>query len=295
MKKNKNFIIGIACVILSLGLLGGSFMFVEWYQNRAVFMDKNGWVHNTDGTKYEADPYASLNYVVIDCDKTEFEDMTTHQFLSKINPIFKAYSGKSYVTFAFGDGTGLYWAYADKKYDGIYGVIDNTGHITAQQAFIHIEGKQITKEDATAETSEDSVNMYALLPETYYTDNAMVAVMDDVLYLNVYFDASGRGYEDVANELWDIYKNADLSGINTVLIRMNDSTFYEVSSKSVDNVPVYIENGYEKWAEFLYGKDAAMGDDIIDATEYDPGKDPALQTNPPAEAGTELIEMGTEE
>ena len=36
---------------------------------------KNGWIHNIEGTEYESDPYASLNYVVIDSDKTEFENM----------------------------------------------------------------------------------------------------------------------------------------------------------------------------------------------------------------------------
>lgn len=230
-----------------------------------------------EGTEYESDPYASLNYVVIDSDKTEFENMTAHQFLSKLKPIFKAYSGKAYITFSFGDGTGLYWPYANKKYDGIYGMIDDFGTITSQKSFIHIEGNTVTSEETSSETSEDSVNMFALLPEAYYSDNTMVSVMEDVLYLNVYFDASTRSYEEIANELWDIYKSADLSGINTILIRMNDDVFYEVNTRVDNSTPVFVEDGYQKWAVFLYGDEASTNtNDVIEETGYDPSMDPAL-------------------
>jgi hypothetical protein len=277
MQKNKKFIAGIVCVILAVAALIGSFAFVDWYQNRSVFTDKNGWIHNIEGTEYESDPYASLNYVVIDSDKTEFENMTAHQFLSKLKPIFKAYSGKAYITFSFGDGTGLYWPYANKKYDGIYGMIDDFGTITSQKSFIHIEGNTVTSEETSSETSEDSVNMFALLPEAYYSDNTMVSVMEDVLYLNVYFDASTRSYEEIANELWDIYKSADLSGINTILIRMNDDVFYEVNTRVDNSTPVFVEDGYQKWAVFLYGDEASTNtNDVIEETEYDPSMDPAL-------------------
>ena len=263
MRKNQKFIIGIIAAIIAFGLLLASFWFASWYKSRSSFTDSNGWVHNIDGTEYGSDPYASLNYVVINSDKAEFEKMSTHQFLQKIIPIFKAYSGKSYVTFAFDDGTGLYWPYADKKNDGIYGTIDETGHLITQEAYVHIEGNEITKEDVSKETTAESVNMYSLLPEDYYTDDAMVSVMGQVLYLNVYFDTASRTYDEVALELWNIYKEADLSKIDTVLIRMNDDVFYEVNARSDESTPVYVENGYEKWASFLYGDSAA--DDIIDA------------------------------
>ena len=42
MHKDKKFIAGIVCVILAVVALIGSFAFVDWYQNRAVFTDKNG-------------------------------------------------------------------------------------------------------------------------------------------------------------------------------------------------------------------------------------------------------------
>ena len=176
-----------------------------------------------------------------------------------------------------GDGTGLYWPYANKKYDGIYGMIDDFGTITSQKSFIHIEGNTVTSEETSSETSEDSVNMFALLPEAYYSDNTMVSVMEDVLYLNVYFDASARGYEEIANELWNIYKSADLSGINTILIRMNDDVFYEVNTRVDNSTPVFVEDGYQKWAVFLYGDEASINtNDVIEETEYDPSTDPAL-------------------
>lgn len=273
MHKNRKFIVGIICVVLALSLLGGSIVFVGWYQNRSVFTDKNGWTHNTEGTEYESDPYESLNYVIINSNKDEFTNMTTHQFLSKINPIFKAYSGKSYITFDFGDGTGLYCPYANKKYDFIYGTIDESGHIVSQNLYVHVAGNEITTEDASEETSDSSINMYKLLPEAYYSDNTMVAVLDNVLYLNVYFDATSRSYEDIANELWKIYKKADLTGISTVLIRMNDDIFYEVNTMIEDSVPVYVENGYDKWANFLYGDEAGTENEVINATEYSSSED----------------------
>ena len=124
----------------------------------------------------------------------------------------------------------------------------------------------------------------------------MVAVMDDVLYVNVYFDASSREYADIANELWNIYKKADLSGIKTVLIRMNNDVFYEVNAMVADSAPVYIENGYAKWSGFLYGEEAE-NDDIIDATEYDPEKDSSIDINVPSklDANTEETESSVEE
>lgn len=285
--RNKKFMAGIVVMVLAVCALVGSLKFVDWYQNRQVFTDKNGWVHNVEGTEYESDPYASLNYVVVDSNKEEFANMTAHQFFSKINPIFKAYSGKEYITFDFGDGTGLYWPLVNKKYDGIYGAIDETGRIVSQEAIIHIDGKTITKQETVIETTASSVEMYSLLPEAYYADNTMVVVMDDVLYLNVYFDASVRAYADVADELWSIYKDADLSGIKTVLIRMNDDIFYEVDTMIADSTPAFVENGYEKWAEFLYGEgvlDELVSNQIIYETEDNFN-----------DVGTETIEPATEE
>ena len=72
-------------------------------------------------------------------------------------------------------------------------------------------------------------------------------------------------------------KSADLSGINTILIRMNDDVFYEVNTRVDNSVPVFVEDGYQKWAVFLYGDEASTNtNDVIEETEYDPSTDPAL-------------------
>lgn len=281
MRTNKKFVIGIICVFLALALLIGSFVFVDWYQNRSVFTDKYGWVHNAEGTEYESDPYASLNYVIVNCDKKEFSEMTSHQFLNKITPVFKAYKGKTYVTFSFGDGTGIYWPYADKKYDGIYGSIDDLGHVTGQEMILHVDGNMVRKEEASEEVSDASVQMYQLLPEAYYTDNTVVMVKENVLYINVSFNAAARSYADVANELWNIYKKADLKGINIVLIRMNNDVFYEVNTMIDDSEPVAVENGYAKWEMFLYGETSENASEIETEAGYNPEEDKTIDIDEP--------------
>ena len=252
MKKNKSFIIGCICIIFSLIVLFCCTQFVNWYNNRPTFVDKNGWVHTTVGNSYEADPYAGLTYTIIDANKEEFASMTSHQFLSKINPLMKAYKGKQYITISFGDGTGIYWPFADSSYDGIYGVIDTKGIVTSQESLIHVEGNIVSKVEVDTGLTASSVYMWDFLPEGYYNDDACVLVIDDILFISVVFDDTSRSYDDIANELWNAFIVADRTGINRVIINLNTEYWYEIND---ENIPEYNELGRYEYPKLLYGEE----------------------------------------
>ena len=250
-KGNKGFIGGVIITILLVAALIGCIAFVRYYQNRPVYEDKNGWIHNAEGGNYDSDPYAGYNFARIECDKEEFANMTAHQFLDKLQPVFKAYKGKNYVTFDFGDGTGIYWPFASTTYDGVYGHIDEAGVYIDTITLIHVEGNQIVATDGSPFDSLASINMYDYLPEAYYNDSSFVMVNEDLLFISVVFDNSTLPYDEASMELWNAFQEADLTGINHVVICMNGSIYYVVNE---EGIPVYDETAYDTYFDLIFGE-----------------------------------------
>lgn len=251
-KNNRLFAFFVVIAVLLLAAVIGSGIYVNYYQNRTSYEDKNGWFHNAEGGVYESDPYAGLNYVRIPCDKEEFSNMTAHQFIEKITPVLKAYKGKNYVTFDFGDGTGIYWAFSDLTYDGVYGNLDEAGVTIDTQYIIAVNGTRVTATEGSPFDSMDSINMYAYLPSGYYNDSAFVLVNQGLLFISVDFDNSTLSYEAAANELWAAFQKADLSKIEHVVICMNDDIYYVVNEEG--NV-VEDPSAYDTYFDLIFGED----------------------------------------
>ncbi len=169
--KNKVFIILGVVAVLGLGI----FALTRINFNKS---DNSEMITVTDEN-------AQRDYALVEVSKEEFENMDEHQFLSKVLPILKAYSGKNYTTLVFGDGTGIYFPFSDSTKSAQYCEIDENGLPTQQLGIIMISGTSVTYNEAPIYSSKKTIDAYKYAPNEFVNDSFALCVTDDILYVSL--------------------------------------------------------------------------------------------------------------
>ncbi len=176
-------LIMILCAVILLVLAD---LAVKEFGPRITWTDKSGFRHMGAVEEVpEERAEEGRDYYVVPADKAEFKAMDSHAFIEKVTPVLEAYHDKRYVSFMFGDGTGIYFPDADISLDASYGTLDEKGLITGREGYITIAGTQVSYEPVTADMSPESAAALDVLPREYKNDDLSACIDDGTLYLNV--------------------------------------------------------------------------------------------------------------
>ncbi len=234
MRVRKGTIIMFAIAIFLILAIGA----VKYAGPNISWVDRHGFKHNAKTEAvYSDNNDANLNYLVIQASKEEFKAMDSHAFLERITPVLNANEGKEYVTFRFGDGTGIYFPKADMNLEASYGDVDENGQLVNRIGYIIISGAQVAYEALGSEFSRDSIDAEEVLPDEYKNDDLSACVDEGILYLNVAKTALNQDEafqvgKDVAKE----YLNGDfnMSKIHSFYIALNYKYGFIVNLRTGD-------------------------------------------------------------
>lgn len=205
-KKTKVATSIIVVLVVVLGIVG----FVLNHLDAFSWIDKYGFKHNVEAdATYVVDENKGRDYAIVELDD-KYETLSGHEFLDKINTVLNAYANKTYTTFTFKDGTGLYFPESDINNVAFYGVVDETGIVTETQKYVYISGTQIETEDASEMYSKKSQDLMDLIPDNYQSDSFFAATDGDS---TAYFTTFDTG--DINAMINELYGYAKQVGCTT--------------------------------------------------------------------------------
>ena len=189
----------VAAIVVLLFILVALTIAPKIYNSLSVTTDENGWTHEkvsseSSDTEDSSGDKDSLNYVVISASKSDYNiwdnEIDSHTYSNNVFAATSNYEGKQYVTFDFGDGTGLYYgcpSSEDSTYStGTYGEIDEEGLVVEPYYYIYASGSEIWAELVPAGVSQVSAAITEAIPDTYDSDWTSAAVVDGIAYICLY-------------------------------------------------------------------------------------------------------------
>lgn len=228
----KKFIKFISLILVIIAIVSGVVFFFLNYS----WTDKFGFKHNVETTTtYETDANATRTYALVDMDKSIL-DYDDYKLIQTIKPILKAYSDKSYTTFVFGDGTGIYFPCSDINERAFYGEIDDKGGITQDILYYDFEGNTVVTSEIMNETTTDSKALWAAYPEEYKNDSSYATVVNDDAYISVVTSDllnTSEAYAVVQAFMNAYSQNVDLTQYSNVYVNFGYVKGYVYSSGSI--------------------------------------------------------------
>ena len=193
-KKPVLIIIGLLCL----------FFLVSAIVSHVGMFDKNGWLHRKGVIDFSiGESKTPTEYQLVPVDKEDFTDISAHNFIKKVSSVLNAYTGKTYVTFVFQDGTGLYCPGSSIDEVLIYGTIDELGATTEDLYYITIQGNTVTKTEVPYYLSNASYELSKVIPQEYQNDSTWTSVKDGIAYLQVVWSGT-KSDEEIAKEILDL-------------------------------------------------------------------------------------------
>lgn len=211
-------------IITIIGVLFAIFIVIFIVLRFVPSTDQSGWKHyTTSSISKDTDENSKRDYAVVDMDKTEWENASAHNFISSVSGVLDTYKNKNYTTFLFDDGTGLMFPGSSIQETAFYGKADKKGNITTVEGYVQISGQDVSYKEAESYLSEDSTDLYSIIPDEYSNDSTYVNYMNNIIYARVVVSYD-KSTNDVANEL---FENAKKSGktYDEIHIQVNDDAF----------------------------------------------------------------------
>lgn len=170
-------------IVLGLVLV---FLVVTYLPTHLDFIDQNGWVHKRDQTTPNMQTNATeTEYKLVSASKSDYTDISAHSFIKKVSSVLDAYQDKTYVTFMFEDGTGLYCPGSSLDYVLVYGKVNEIGAPEEELSYITVTGNTVTQEDVPYFLTKESYEVSSIIPEKYQNDSTWSSVKDNIAYFQV--------------------------------------------------------------------------------------------------------------
>jgi hypothetical protein len=209
--------------------------------------DQNGWTHvKTTSTSPDDSAWdntetslgaADTEYLIVDVSKEDYTGITAHTFIQNISGTLTANYGKrTYVTFRFEDGTGLYCPGSSLDYVLTYGTINEIGVSVEDLAYITVSGNTVYCEEVPYDQTAESASFYGSIPEEYENDKTWAYVKDGVAYMQVW--VGDKDVREVAEELLDIILSK--GSYDEAHIVVNDRAFLYLSDSGLEEVDLVV-------------------------------------------------------
>lgn len=194
------------------------------------------------------------DYALVNAAKKDFESIDEHQFLEKVLPLLKSYTGKTYTTIVFEDGTGLYFPFSDPNKSAQYAKVDKKGLPTQRLGDIVIKNNKVTFTKAPDTCNKETKKAVKYVPAEYQGDNFALCVSNKTIYVLLSGDSIGAENAmaqsvDFCNKM--AANGYDFSKLSKICISYGDVYGFDVNPADMsvtnnDNNIVKVDNKVDK-------------------------------------------------